>query len=159
MHYLETNIFQAVVRNIERGYGEIAQAEFFAYCQHPDIRLVNLLPDAIVPANAFMHFLRGIHRYPVSIADKAYGFHMVRMVVRHKDTLYVAQTQAIVRKIFFQFPYADACVYQYSKFTSKYIIAISATSAAERYEIQHLLTFWLQKYKEMGRGQKKLIPL
>jgi hypothetical protein len=96
-----------------------------------------------------MDKLRGIYGNVVVVPQRTYGFDMVRMVVRYKDCLDLAQSQPILFKYLPQGADSYASIYKYSFFACVEKVAVTAAPAAKAYKFEHFLVFnFAQSYEK-----------
>ena len=84
-----------------------------------------------------MHTVRGIDVQAVVATEATDRLHMVGMVVGDEHVLDVGEGEIVFPEIFFECSDAYACIDEQSVGFREQVIAVAATTASERDEIQH----------------------
>ena len=135
VNYPVPEVVAAVVRHGEACDMECADIERVAVFDVSAVAGFYLLSDAIVLLYAVMHGIGRIYRRFGVGRDDAHRFDVVGMVVCDENGFQHCLVDAIVGEVFPETSYADTGVDHYSSGFIEEVIAVSATAAAETYEL------------------------
>jgi hypothetical protein len=133
------------MRHRKRGDIEIAQFLADILLNHLSVVVRYFLWHAIISHYAIVNIAGGIYGNVIFAAYDSHGFYMVGMVMRNQDSIYAVDADTLVMKEFLYIPNTDSCINKHGIIILSKVIAVSAASAAERNEFQHLCIYFACK--------------
>lgn len=137
-----THIVGAVVRHVKGSDMEVAHVETLSLHNLHTVGLGELAAHAVVAVHAGMNRPRSVDRQIELLAQASHRLDVVGMVVSDENAVEtVHKPQSVIMKRLLERPRSYANINKQTRILCVYVVAVAATSASKRYEIQHFFFY------------------